>query len=254
MKKVRLTLILACLSIIFILSGTLFAKGWKEGEITGSYSVGLYDQYINEWSGELLDDRLSFRGEVNFNLPHDLYCGIWSAVHLGSMNYLNGNEIDFYFGWSGEVRDILLEPRIAYYNFVPMLDGREGNVLAPSIKVSKNYDCDRWQIKPFGRVEINIPDGEDQKMDFEWDKYYSVGAENTMALSDELSICLSPYFTYEDGAYDVEGVLRFLQGVSATYLIKDFKLSFSFLLSYPFSDNEAEEMQKTFGVSLSREF
>lgn len=223
-------------------------------EINGQYSIGLYDQYLQQWSGEILDDRLSGQGEVNFDLPHDFYAGVWFAGHAGDSQRYNGNEIDLNVGWVGEINEFLIEPKLSYRNLVPILEiGREGNILAPSIKVSKKYSYEDWEIKPFGRLEIEIPDGEDRELDFEWEKFYSFGVENSTALS-AWTVHLTPYITYDSRPYDMEGVIIFFQSVSATYVVNDYILCPSLLLSYPFSEDSGMEMQKVIGFSITKKY
>jgi len=250
-KSWKMMVVLVCL---VCLSVNVFAEddAVEPGGVTGSYSIGMFDKYMGQWSGAVFDKRSSIQGEITVDLPNNFYAGIWFARQIGAVrDDLDGNELDLNVGWSGEVMGMSVEPGLSYYDLIPVLDGRKDNIWAPNLKVSKNYDCGAWTISPFGRIEVPIPD---TGSDFDGGMYLSVGAEDTMTFSDDFTICLSPYITYDDETYGAEENYIFFQCVSATYSIGDFDLSPSFLLSCPILKDEGRKVETCFGISLSGGF
>ncbi len=237
---------------------TCFAGGKVIAEETNSAlevtcSVGVFDKYLGEWTGSVFDRRTSAQGEVEVAFANGLYVDLWFTRQLGAVqDDLDGNEMDFSFGWAGEALGLDIDSAVVYYDLVPVMDGREDNVLAPYIKVSKTkaYGED-VELSPFARLEVAIPD---KGSSFEGGVLSTLGVESSVSVMENASFCLANYYTRDDGVYGEDPNVIMGLAASLEFEIGGCTLVLpSFLMTQPLQDDANRETETCFGVSVSKE-
>ena len=215
-------------------------------------TIGVYDKYLCQWSGNVPDRRTSIQADVGVTLPSGLGIDVWTARQIGAKkDGVDGNEIDLTLSWSGEILGLTVAPALAYYDFSPLAAGRTDNVWAPSVKVSKSYGKD-LSIAPFIRVEGDIPE---KGSSFSGGMYTSVGVDLNAAITKALLFAFSPYVTYDNGDYSADRNYICGQVASLQYVTGNWTVVLpSFVLTSPLESDSSRKLETCLGCSAKYAF
>lgn len=244
---VMIALVLVSQSIFVLAEETSDEKA-----VSVSCSIGVYDKYLSQWSGAVLDIRPSVQGDVCVSFLNGFSIDIWTAKQLESQkDEVNGNEVDLSFGWSGEIFGLQIESALTYYDLSPIADGREDNVWAPNVKVSKAYG-ESVSLSPFIRVEMDIPD---RGSSFDGGAYVSAGVDTVINLTKTEALNFSSYFTYDNGNYGADENCIYGQAASLQYTVGDLTITLpSIVLTTPLQADVDRETEACFGASVGYQF
>jgi hypothetical protein len=252
MKKV----LLASVAGMFMMFGVTQVRAEETNFPFGvNYSIGVMSKYVSQWSSSVFDTRPSVQGDLGLSHESGLYVDAWFAFHSGETDDdLNGDEVDFIAGWSGDIGDYTLDSALVYYDLVPVVDGRVDNVWAPFVKVSKAIDLApaKVELSPFGRVEVAIPEKDSS---FDGGLLTTAGAELGLPMADVMDVKVAHYYTYDSGVYDGdENVILGLTASLETEVGGGMSLVFpSFQLTQPLSSDPDRETETVFGFSVKAE-
>jgi len=175
---------------------TSYAEGLKD--FSANAEVSVLNKYVTI-SGSTCEPDAVVQPSLTISHSSGLYANIWNST--GFEGY-EGDEIDYYLGWAGDVVGFNADISVGYYDLRDLFSGRSGNFWTVIGRLGKTFNIENFlSVEPFVRIEGDIAE---RDTDLGGGVLYTGGMRIEKLLRPFLSMWCEPRVTYTEGVYSSE--------------------------------------------------
>jgi len=170
-----------------------------------SFSSKVLNRYVGE-TGVVSYNRPVSQNDLTItHVPSGIYLDIWQSISLShtGRSTNEGNEIDYFIGWSGDMWGIGVDTGIGYFDLITLFNMPAGDVTQPYIELNKKIAiAGQHALTPYARIEYGIPAKGNAK-EFRG-LYVHTGLKHGWQVTDAISVNQKAAIIFDDGAYGAD--------------------------------------------------
>lgn len=155
----NLVVVLAMAVVMVIFSSAVFAATEQAEDSLGvTFQSGVVSKFVDE-NGAVLLGKSAVQSELVVPIGKGFYGYIWNSIGIGDSK---ADEIDFGFGWEGELAGVTMDAGALYVDLVGLGKFEKTDLWQPYVKVSKSFPLDSAgsnKLTPYILAEYFIPNG-----------------------------------------------------------------------------------------------
>jgi|GEM_PF-4189213 len=225
--------------------GTVYAEGLKDFSV--STEVSVLNKYVGLTGSKFEPDEV-IQPSLTLSHASGFYANVWDSTGIDGYE---GNEIDYFVGWAGDVLGFNADLSVGYYDLASMFCGRSGNYFVLAGRIGKTLDVGGFALaEPFVRIEEDIAEKE---TDCDGGILYTGGVKIEKSL-EPFNLWVEPRITYTPGVFETEETTTFQCEAGIDWDCYGWlTLTPKAMISIP-SDNVERENEFVYGLTASRDF